>query len=111
MAEKTKAEVLDETALEELEALGEELEESDAETTDDADSDEEEAEVTTPVALAKALDINPKALRGWLRENFTRPLAEKNTSWRLNQDMVDAAYARFAGETEDEDADDETVEV
>jgi predicted site-specific integrase-resolvase len=50
----------------------------------------------TPTELATELSIDPKTLRGWLRKEFTRDPAKKNTSWAIDKPTADAARARFA---------------
>lgn len=96
MAKQKATDVLDAEALEELEELGEELE----------DGDEEENDSTvTPTMLAKTLGINPKALRAFLRKTFPRSAAEKNTSWHLTPAMIEAAEDHFL-EDEDDESDD-----
>jgi hypothetical protein len=49
----------------------------------------------TPKELAAELNIDPKRLRGWLRQNHTRPAEAKNTTWGIDQEAADAARARF----------------
>jgi hypothetical protein len=77
------------------------------EILEDEDTDETETvETITPTMLATELDVNPKVLRAWLRRNFPRPLDQKNTSWSLSQDMIDAATEYFLGDDDDESDED-----
>jgi len=54
----------------------------------------------TPTELATELNIDPKTLRGWLRKEFTRDPAKKNTAWAIDADTVKAARERFAKKAE-----------
>jgi transcriptional regulator with XRE-family HTH domain len=71
----------------------------------------EEAKGMRPKDLAAELGIDPKTLRGWLRKEFPRNPNEKNTSWALTEEQIDAAYGRFSKdeepETDDTDSDEE----
>ena len=49
----------------------------------------------TPTNLAEELGINPKSLRAWLRNNYTRPLEAKNSRWYLTDKQVKAAKQHF----------------
>jgi phage antirepressor YoqD-like protein len=62
----------------------------------------------TPKDLAAELNIDPKRLRGWLRQNHTRPAEAKNTTWGITQEAADAARVRFAPKADDDTA---TVEA
>ena len=44
--------------------------------------------ITTPDKLAKELEISPKTLRQWLRDNFSK---EKGTKWKLTKEHIEAA--------------------
>ncbi len=50
----------------------------------------------TPNELAKKLGISPRTLRQWLRENYTRPLSQKNERWYLTEVQIEAATSHFA---------------
>lgn len=52
-----------------------------------------------PAALAAELNIDPKRLRAYLRQNHTRPADRKNTTWAIAPDVADAARTRFAPAT------------
>jgi hypothetical protein len=89
--------------IEELEEL-----EPNAETTDDVDGDDEDEDdetpkIVRPSELAEVLDIDPKALRGFLRKEFPRSSKEHNTSWSLTPEMIEAATDHFSPDDEDED--------
>tara|TARA_B100000700_G_C15037968_1_gene853749 strand:+ start:2589 stop:3032 length:444 start_codon:yes stop_codon:yes gene_type:complete len=49
----------------------------------------------TPNELAKKLGISPRTLRQWLRENYTRPLSQKNERWYLTDIQIEAATNHF----------------
>jgi len=92
-----------------LEDIEEQLEEGETLETDD--EAEETPKGIRPPDLAKEIGIDPKRLRGWLRKEYPRATDEKNTSWYLTDDQVEAAWARFAPEDDDEVEADETAEV
>lgn len=78
------------------------------EVVEEVETDEDETtDAVRPKDLAKELDINAKSLRGFLRDNFPRSTEEKNTSWSLTQEMIDAARAHFIPSDVDEEDDDE----
>lgn len=83
------------------------VEEPEVEETEvDTDTDTEEETTTsfmTPKQLAEELEIDPKTLRGFLRREFPRDESDKNTSWKLTDDQVEAARAKFTASDEDED--------
>jgi hypothetical protein len=99
------AEVIEDTELEEIE----DLEEIDLE--DDEELEDDEPTLVTPKVLAASLGINPKKLRAWLRQNFTRTRDEHNTSWFLTQEMIDAATARFTPKDDEDLPEDEELEL
>lgn len=74
-------------------------------TTVEVEDTTEEATPATirPKDLAEKLEVNPKVLRGYLRKAFPRTTDEKNTSWALTEDMVNAATAHFTP-SNDEDS-------
>jgi hypothetical protein len=79
------------------------------EEVEDLEVDEtEEAETfMTPKELSEELDVDAKRIRAFLRgSEFARAAAEKNTSWRLDEETADAVRAHFADD-EDEDLDEE----
>jgi hypothetical protein len=51
---------------------------------------------TTPNQLAAELGISPKTLRAWLRKEFERDPALKNTNWVINDAMAEHARGHFA---------------
>lgn len=51
--------------------------------------------IITPKALAEALDVDPKALRAYLRKEFARTPEAKNTSWAITPEAAEAAKAHF----------------
>lgn len=51
--------------------------------------------ITSPTDLAKYLNIDPKSLRAWLRENFTRPKEEAGKKWEITPNMFDAAVKKW----------------
>ena len=80
---------------------------------EETDTTEEVDQVTAmrPKDLAEELGIDPKTLRGWLRKAYPRNPDEKNTSWALTEDQINAAYGQFSKdeepETDDTDSDEE----
>lgn len=48
----------------------------------------------TPNELAKQLDVSPKTIRAFVREQY--PEHEKNTRWVLNDDQATVVRARFS---------------
>jgi len=64
----------------------------------------EEKFPTRPNDLAKELDMSPKVLRSFLRQEFTRPAEKKNSSWELTKEMVIAARERFTKEADEVEA-------
>lgn len=81
------------------------------EEVDATEEVEETVAIVRPADLAKALGINPKALRNFLRSEFPRPLSEKNTSWVLTKAQVDAATAYFTAADEEVDEDGEILDL
>ena len=68
----------------------------------------QEKPVITPELLAKELGLKDgKRVRAFLRQNFTRPDDQKNTSWVLTEKQAQAVRERFTP-AEDEDADEES---
>ena len=65
----------------------------------------EAPKVVRPNDLAKQLEVDPKRLRAYLRQTFTRPADAKNTNWELSQEMIEAATARFTASDEEGDSD------
>lgn len=51
----------------------------------------------TPDDIAKELGVDPKRVRDYLRENFTRSKAEKHQPWVVTPDMATALRANFSG--------------
>ena len=74
---------------------------------EDETEETEEAEGMRPKVLAEELNINPKALRAFLRREFPRGNQEKNTSWYLTEEQISKAREYFS----DEEEADETEEV
>jgi hypothetical protein len=56
-----------------------------------------------PNDLAKELGVDGKRIRGFLRQEFTRPLDAKNSSWFLTDTQVAAVKERFAPKSDDSD--------
>jgi hypothetical protein len=62
--------------------------------------------VTRPDALALAMSVSPKVLRGYLRGTYPVGTPERNTmqpggkasSWTLTRDAIKSAVSRFAAE-------------
>lgn len=54
-----------------------------------------EVTAMTPKQLAEALEVDPKALRSYLRANFARPAEAKNTSWDISEEAAEAAREYF----------------
>jgi hypothetical protein len=50
----------------------------------------------TPKELANSLNVDPKALRRYLRSNHSRDAKAKGTSWTLDARTVTAARKHFA---------------
>ena len=65
----------------------------------------------TPKALAEELEMSPKVLRAYLRQNFTRTTEEKNTSWKLDAETVKAVREHYASKAKGETKDEEVAEV
>ncbi|GAB3132718.1 hypothetical protein GCM10027057_05340 [Marisediminicola antarctica] len=53
-------------------------------------------ERTTPADLARALDVDSKRLRAWLRKHAARPEANLGDQWALSPAEADAARQAFA---------------
>ena len=103
------AEVLDDQAVDELEELAADLDEVE---DDETDEETDEAKTMRPGDLADELEMSPKVLRAWLRKTYPRKSDEKNTSWHLSTDQVEAARNHFSEEDEEEtDELDEVEEV
>jgi hypothetical protein len=51
----------------------------------------------TPVELADEIGMSDKVLRGWLRRQYPRTVADANSRWDLSTDQVAAARAHFGG--------------
>jgi hypothetical protein len=49
-----------------------------------------------PPELARKLNVSPKHLRHWLREEYPRPASMKQKPWVLTEAQVAAARERFA---------------
>lgn len=84
----------DNTAVEEPEVI----EVDETETTE-----EETRKPITPADIAEATGADPKAIRGWLRANYTRPKAMHGKSWDVPAEAAEAAIRHFSP-SEDEDA-------
>jgi hypothetical protein len=70
---------------------------------------DETEEITsfTPSEVAGDLNVDPKALRAFLRSTFPRPLEMKNKSWVLTPEMASACIEHFTlSDTEDEEVED-----
>ena len=50
----------------------------------------------TAPELAKKLNVDPKALRRWLRKEHARPTKVKGTDWEITPKVAAAARKRFA---------------
>jgi hypothetical protein len=65
-----------------------------------------EVEVTPatirPEDLAVELDVSGKAIRQYLRNNFTRSKEEKGTSWNLTEEMAVKVREHFTPSEDDE---------
>jgi hypothetical protein len=48
-----------------------------------------------PEAVANALGISGKLVRGYLRQTFTRPAEAKGTTWVLTNEQTNAAVDHF----------------
>jgi len=71
---------------------------------DEVEETEEETPLgTRPVDLAKELGMSPKVLRAWLRKTYPRDAQDKNKSWYLTEDQVDAAWAHFVDDADETD--------
>lgn len=83
------------------------------EENEDVETDEvkETSKVVRPKELADELGINPKSLRGFLRENFPRHPDEKNTSWELTAEMIKSATEHFVPSDDEELEEDEDAEL
>ena len=57
---------------------------------------QEAPKVVRPNELAKELGADPKRVRAFLRQEFTRSAEAKNTNWELTPEMVTAITERFA---------------
>jgi hypothetical protein len=95
----------DKTPVKDTEEL-EEIEELEGEDAEEA----EETKGIRAVDLATELGIDPKRLRGWLRKEFPRAAEDKNTSWLLTEEQVDAAWDRFGSNDEDDSEETESDE-
>jgi hypothetical protein len=76
----------------------------------------EEVEVTPttirPEDLAEELEVSGKAIRQWLRSNFTRSKEEKGTSWNLTEEMAAKVREHFTpSEDESDESEDEIDEL
>jgi phage antirepressor YoqD-like protein len=80
-----------------------ELEVEDFEVEEIDEVEDEVDTAMTPKALAAELEINPKNLRAFLRQEFPRSNQEKNTSWRLTEAQIEAARARFGPDDGDDE--------
>lgn len=49
----------------------------------------------TPDDIAEELGVDPKRVRDYLRENFTRSEAEKHQPWHVTAQMATALRAHF----------------
>lgn len=83
-----------------------------AKATDTTQATEEISEPAfiTPKALGEELDVNPKRIRAFLRQEWTRNPEAKNTSWMLDEDAANAVRARFTPAEDDEADEDEDTD-
>jgi predicted transcriptional regulator len=59
----------------------------------------------TPTELANELGVDPKRVRAFLRQEFTRDPEAKNTSWNLSDEVAQAVRTRFTKvETESDES-------
>lgn len=59
----------------------------------------------TPTELANELGVDPKRVRAYLRQEFTRDAEAKNTSWNLSDEVAQAVRTRFTKvETESDES-------
>jgi hypothetical protein len=70
--------------------------------------EEDEVESFTPSEVAKDLNVDPKALRAFLRSTFPRPLDMKNKSWVITPEMAAVCIEHF---TASDDEDVEEIEL
>lgn len=56
----------------------------------------------TPTELANELGVDPKRVRAYLRQEYTRDAEAKNTSWNLSDEVAKAVRARFTKVESDE---------
>lgn len=75
----------------------------------DTKTEAEAPKTITPGQLAEEIGQDPKRVRAYLRTEFTRPDAEKNTSWALNAKTADAVRDHFTAA--DDESDEEELEL
>lgn len=63
--------------------------------TDDPFADLRNAPNARPEAVANALGISGKLVRGFLRQTFTRPIEAKGTTWVLDTEQTNATIDHF----------------
>jgi hypothetical protein len=61
----------------------------------------------TPGQLAEELSVDAKRIRAFLRTEFPREAASKNTSWMLSEDVAELVRDRFTPKAEEADVEDE----
>jgi hypothetical protein len=84
------------------------VEEVDEVIEDDESEETEETEVRkpiTPADIALATGADPKAIRGYLRANYTRPKEMHGKSWDIPADVADAVIEHFRPKDDEEEVD------
>jgi hypothetical protein len=59
----------------------------------------------TPKELAEKLEMSPKRLRAYLRQNFPRTSEEKNTNWQIPKAVADKVIAHYESSKSEADED------
>lgn len=73
---------------------------------------QETVKLVRPGDVSDMIGVDAKQIRAYLRREFSRDAAKKNTSWHLTPDMVEAIVDHFTPSDDDvEESDDaETTE-
>lgn len=67
-----------------------------------AETETQEQTFVTPSEIADATGADPKAVRAYLRSNFSRSKDMKGKSWQIPAEVAEKVIAHFTDSEEDE---------
>lgn len=70
----------------------------------------EEARTFTPGEIADACGADPKAVRAFLRSNFSRPAEMKGKSWSIDAETAEQVIEHFTADESAESNENEVLE-